>query len=229
MKINTIAFIVTALILPSVTHATSWFDVREQYNTYTNQNQNKLGFGHIFDDGSGVLISNLNSTGEHLDRYYSSFQEYEGWYNIKLNDKVSMAPGGLVDVSATGTTQAPYFGATYTLDKQLSIGGRYRYNHQSGVTTNTLGDLKHNDTHQLDMFISYQVTPKLWMQINPEYFMNTNDFKSTNGKSSHWEPSLIARYRFNQQWMGYTEATWLDKAADNSNIMRYRVGVRYFL
>ncbi|MDM3464461.1 oligogalacturonate-specific porin KdgM family protein [Citrobacter sp. Cb031] len=208
--------------------AATWVDNRYAHTWGPEKNQYKIGGGHIFDNGAGVLVSAMYDLGHNFDQMKSSFQEFEGWYPVPLNDKWSITPGGLSDIDSAGTKIAPYISLDYKLNKVLSFSTRYRYNHMTHKETDYNGYMDYNDTHQIDLFLNYQATDKLWLQLNPEFFVNTGDYYASNGKKTHWEPSIVARYRMNKNWMPYTEIAWLDKDQNNDNQVRLRVGIRYY-
>ncbi|MCH9406221.1 oligogalacturonate-specific porin KdgM family protein [Pantoea agglomerans] len=208
--------------------AVTWVDNRYAHTWGPEKNQYKIGGGHIFDNGAGVLVSAMYDLGQNFDQMKSSFQEYEGWYPLPLNDKWSVTPGGLTDIDSAGTKLAPYISLDYKFNKVLSFSTRYRYNHMTHKDVDFNGYRDYNDSHQIDVFLNYQATDKLWLQLNPEFFVNTGDFHASNGKKTHWEPSIVARYRIDKHWMPYTEIAWLDKDQNNDNQVRLRIGIRYY-
>ncbi|AUU90757.1 porin [Enterobacteriaceae bacterium ENNIH3] len=212
--------------------AATWVDNRYAHTWGPEKNQYKIGGGHIFDNGAGVLASamyDIGTTNQNIGRQLkSTFQEFEGWYPFKLDDQWSVTTGGLTDIDSAGSSISPYMSLDYKLNNVLSFSTRYRYNHITRRTADLNGNMSYNDAHQLDFFLNYQATDKLWLQLNPEFFINTNDFHAANGKKTHWEPSIVARYRINQHWMPYTEVAWLDKDKNNDNQIRLRVGIHYY-
>ncbi len=90
------------------------------------------------------------------------------------------------------------------------------------------GYMDYNDSHQLDLFLNYQATEKLWLQLNPEFFVNANDFNASNGQKTHWEPSIVARYRVDKHWLPYAEVAWLDQDQNHDDQVRFRLGIRYY-
>ncbi len=233
MKKSTLLAIGLPLIcctLEAMASAT-WIDNRYAHTSTLDKNQYKIGAGHIFDNGAGVLVSSMYDLGHDFGQFRSTFQEYEGWYPLPLNDKLSITPGGLTDIDSNGTTLSPYISLDYKFNKIFSMSTRYRYNHLTHQTMDYNSRMDYNDTHQIDLFLNYQATDKLWLQLNPEFFINNGDYYAANGKKTHWEPSIVARYRVNQHWMPYAEVAWLDKnkAKDNDDQVRIRLGIRYFL
>ncbi|HAT1644559.1 TPA: porin [Raoultella planticola] len=230
MKNVNLAFIGLPLLCLSLhsAAATTWVDNRFAHTWGPEKNQYKIGGGHIFDNGAGILVSAMYDLGQGFDQMKSSFQEYEGWYPVLLNNKWSITPGGLTDIDSAGTKLAPYISLDYKISKVLGFSTRYRYNHMTHKDADYNGYMDYNDSHQIDMYLNYQATDKLWLQLNPEFFINTGDFYASNGKKTHWEPSVVARYRINQHWMPYSELAWLDKDQNNDNQIRLRLGVRYY-
>ncbi|NDL62122.1 oligogalacturonate-specific porin KdgM family protein [Acerihabitans arboris] len=207
----------------------TWIDNRYAHTTASEKNQYKIGAGHIFDNGAGVLVSSMYDLGQDFGQLRSTFQEYEGWYPLPLNDKWSITPGGLTDIDSSGTKLAPYISLDYKFSKVVSVSTRYRYNHMTHQERDYNNEMDFNDSHQIDLFLNYQATDKLWLQFNPEFFINTGDYYASNGKKTHWEPSIVARYRVNQHWMPYAEVAWLDQDQNNDNQVRFRLGIRYYL
>lgn len=208
--------------------AATWVDNRYAHTWGPEKNQYKIGIGHIFDNGAGILAGAFYDVGQDFDQMRSTFQEYEGWYPWKLDDQWSITTGGLTDIDNAGTKLSPYVSLDYKPNTVISFSTRYRYNHMTHKERDYNGNMDYNDSHQIDLYLNYQATEKLWLQLNPEFFINTGDYYAANAKKTHWEPSIVARYRVNKQWMPYTEVAWLDKDHNNDNQVRLRIGVRYY-
>jgi hypothetical protein len=174
--------------------AATWVDNRYAHTWGPEKNQYKIGGGHIFDNGAGVLASamyDIGTTNQNIGRQLkSTFQEFEGWYPFKLDDQWSVTTGGLTDIDSAGSSISPYMSLDYKLNNVLSFSTRYRYNHITRRTADLNGNMSYNDAHQLDFFLNYQATDKLWLQLNPEFFINTNDFHAANGKKHTGNPVL---------------------------------------
>ncbi len=224
----TIALPLTLFTMNAFSAAT-WVDNRYAHTTASEKNQYKIGAGHIFDNGAGILVSAMYDLGQNFDQMRSTFQEYEGWYPVPLNDKWTLTPGGLSDIDSNGTKIAPYLGLDYKVSKVFSIGSRYRYNHMTHKEHDYNGNMNYNDSHQFDLFFNYQATDKLWLQLNPEFFVNANDFNASNGQKTHWEPSIVARYRLDKNWMPYAEVAWLDQDQNHDDQVRFRIGIRFYI
>ena len=106
--------------------AATWVDNRYAHTTASEKNQYKIGLGHIFDNGAGVLASAMYDLGQDFNQMKSSFQEFEGWYPLPLNEKWTLTPGGLTDIDNKGTKLAPYISLDYKISKTLSFSSRYR-------------------------------------------------------------------------------------------------------
>lgn len=206
----------------------TWVDNRYAHTTASEKNQYKIGLGHIFDNGAGVLASAMYDLGQDFNQMKSSFQEFEGWYPIPLNEKWTLTPGGLTDIDNKGTKLAPYISLDYKISKTLCFSSRYRYNHMTHKDRDYNGYMDYNDSHQFDLYLNYQATEKLWLQLNPEFFVNTNDFNASNGQKTHWEPSIVARYRVDKHWLPYAEVAWLDQDQNHDDQVRFRLGIRYY-
>ena len=101
--------------------AATWVDNRYAHTTASEKNQYKIGLGHIFDNGAGVLASAMYDLGQDFNQMKSSFQEFEGWYPLPLNEKWTLTPGGLTDIDNKGTKLAPYISLDYKISKTLSF------------------------------------------------------------------------------------------------------------
>ena len=143
--------------------AATWVDNRYAHTTASEKNQYKIGLGHIFDNGAGVLASAMYDLGQDFNQMKSSFQEFEGWYPIPLNEKWTLTPGGLTDIDNKGTKLAPYISLDYKISKTLSFSSRYRYNHMTHKDRDYNGYMDYNDSHQFDLYLNYQATEKLWL------------------------------------------------------------------
>ncbi|MDU4361417.1 oligogalacturonate-specific porin KdgM family protein [Klebsiella oxytoca] len=124
---------------------------------------------------------------------------------------------------------APYAMLEYRVSGDLSVAGRYRYNHMTHKDVNINAGMEYNDSHLLDVFVNYQATDNLWLQLNPEFSINAGDFRSPNGKRTHWEPNIAAHYQLNKHWRPFAELGWLDRDENHDNQVRVRIGIRYFL
>ena len=138
--------------------AATWVDNRYAHTTASEKNQYKIGLGHIFDNGAGVLASAMYDLGQDFNQMKSSFQEFEGWYPIPLNEKWTLTPGGLTDIDSKGTKLAPYISLDYKISKSLSFSSRYRYNHMTHKDRDYNGYMDYNDSHQFDLYLNYQAT-----------------------------------------------------------------------
>ncbi|EXU74208.1 oligogalacturonate-specific porin KdgM family protein [Erwinia mallotivora] len=117
----------------------------------------------------------------------------------------------------------------YRVSGDLSVAGRYRYNHMTHKDVNINGKMEYKDSHLLDVFVNYQATDKLWLLLDPEFSINTGDFRSPNGKRMHWEPNIAAHYQLNKYWRAFAELGWLDRDENHDNQVCVRIGIRYFL
>ena len=213
---------------PDVKASQTWIDNRYAHVYSAETNQYKIGIGHLFDNKSGLLASSVYDLGQNFQQFKSAFQEFEGWYNVDLDQHWSLQPGGLVDTTSDGNIISPYFGVNYSFNPGVLLGFRYRYNHNTKKTIDLSGVPEYDDTHHMSIFFSQQVTEKLSIQFIPELLINTNNFREANGSKHHWEIALAGRYRINANWVPYSEITWLDRDQNNDNLIRLRVGVRYY-
>jgi hypothetical protein len=144
----------STLTLNAFAAATGWIIVMHTWGP--EKNQYKIGGGHIFDNGAGVLASamyDIGTTNQNIGRQLkSTFQEFEGWYPFKLDDQWSVTTGGLTDIDSAGSSISPYMSLDYKLNNVLSFSTRYRYNHITRRTADLNGNMSYNDAHQLDFF-----------------------------------------------------------------------------
>ncbi|KQW99721.1 hypothetical protein ASC84_19665 [Acinetobacter sp. Root1280] len=85
MKLNPFVFALGISILLVSLHAnasTTWIDNRYGHITSSDKNQYKIGFGHIFENDAGILVSSIYDLGQPLNHFEKSFQEIEGWYHL---------------------------------------------------------------------------------------------------------------------------------------------------
>lgn len=213
----------------NATAAATWIENRYAHTTSVQKNQYKLGAGHIFDNGAGLLAATFYDLGSDFDQMKSTFQEFEGWYPIKFDDKWSVTVGGLTDIDSNGVKLAPYASLNYVINKTVNVSARYRFNKMMHKEKDLNGDMDYNDSHQYDLYLNWQATDKLWLQFNPEYIVNINEFNAANGEKGHWEPAVVARYRMNKNWMPFAEVAWLDEDQFGHDQVRYRLGIRYYI
>lgn len=230
MKIRRLIFgLAVPLVSLQAAASSTWIDNRYAHITASETNQYKIGVGHTFDNGAGLLASSIYDLGKDVNQFKSAFQEYEGWYPFALDDRWSLSPGMLSDVTSSGTKVAPYLVLNYQFTDSLGVAGRYRYNHMTHRERNLNSDMAYNDSHLFDIFVNWQASDRLWVQFNPEYAINTGEFHAPNGHRAHWEPNVAARYQLNRHWAPYMELGWLDKDQNHDSQVRIRVGVRYYL
>lgn len=230
MKLNIFVSSLMLLSFPFYVNASSsWVDTRYAHITGAETNQYKIGVGHEFDSGAVFLASSLYDMGKDFNQFKSSFQEFEGWYPIRLSDNWSVVPGALMDVNSAGTKIAGSVMLNHKLSNKMSIAERYRYNHMTHRENDLNQVRSYNDVHQLDLFINYQATNNFKLFLNPQYNVNTGNFKAPNGRKAHWENNLGAQYWMSKKWMPYTELAWLDRDKNHDNQFRIRIGIKYFI
>jgi hypothetical protein len=73
----TIALPLTLFTMNAFSAAT-WVDNRYAHTTASEKNQYKIGAGHIFDNGAGILVSAMYDLGQNFDQMRSTFQNMKG-------------------------------------------------------------------------------------------------------------------------------------------------------
>lgn len=73
-----------------------YLEIREAWNSASEEHQLKLGVGYNFDNGAGALYQSAFNTGKNWNQLKHSFDEIEGWYPIwNINESTTFLLVGL--------------------------------------------------------------------------------------------------------------------------------------
>lgn len=210
--------------------AGGYIEIREAWNSASEEHQLKLGAGYNFDNGAGVIYQSAFNTGQSLDQLKHSFDEIEGWYPLwKINKSTTFFVGGLVNVTKDGSTTAPYVHVAYNANKDLVLVAKYKYNHLNHMTSNVYGEMDYNDNHQLILVANYKITDTLAYEFEPNLYINTADYDRKNNKDHSWEINNKLTWKMTQQWRPFIQISWLDRDSKNhAEQIRIRLGIRYY-
>ncbi|MEE3662231.1 oligogalacturonate-specific porin KdgM family protein [Brenneria sp. g21c3] len=218
-----------ALALPAVGHAGGFLEVREAWNSASEEHQFKLGAGYNFNNGAGLLFQTVYNTAK-LNQFKHSFDEIEGWYPLwKITDKLTLSPGGIVNSTSSGSAISPYIQLGYSATSDLSMAFKYRYNHMNYKTRDLDSEMNYNDNHQLVMVVNYKINDTLSYEFEPNLYLNTDNYRRKNGKDHSWELNHKATWKLTSNWRPFVQLSWLDRdIANNAEQYRIRLGVRYY-
>ncbi|MFV0263255.1 MAG: oligogalacturonate-specific porin KdgM family protein [Kluyvera sp.] len=210
--------------------AGGFLEVREAYESASKDHQLKLGGGYNFNNGAGVLYQTVFNTGKNLEQLKHTFDELEGWYPLwHITDKLTFYPGGIINSTSAGSTTSPYVQLGYIYNSDLGLAFKYRYNHMNYQTNDLRNEMDYNDNHQLVMVVNYKITDKVSYEFEPDFYINTGNYKRKNGKDHSWELNHKFTWKMSPTWRPFVQLSWLDR--DNSNnAERYRIrlGIRYY-
>lgn len=221
--------ILLALMLPAFSHAGGFLEIREAWNSASEEHQFKLGAGYNFTNGAGLLFQTVYNTAE-LDQFKHSFDEIEGWYPLwNITDKLDLSPGGILNSTSAGSTTAPYLQLGYSATPALAMAFKYRYNHTNYKTRDLNGEMNYNDSHQLILVVNYKINEAFSYEFEPDYYLNTDEYSRKNGKDHSWELNHKLTWKVTQNWRPFIQLSWLDRDCNNhAEQYRIRLGVRYY-
>ncbi|MBA8199448.1 porin OmpL [Citrobacter freundii] len=207
-----------------------YLEIREAWNSASEEHQLKLGVGYNFDNGAGALYQSAFNTGKNWNQLKHSFDEIEGWYPIwNINESTTFFIGGLVNTTKEGSTTSPYFHIAYKANKDLVLVTKYKYNHMNYETLNLYGEMDYNDSHQLILVANYKITDTLAYEFEPNLYINTADYNRKNKKDHSWELNHKFTWKMTQQWRPFIQVSWLDRDTKNhAEQIRIRLGIRYY-
>lgn len=211
-------------------YAGGYIEVREAWNSASEEHQLKLGAGYNFKNGAGLIYQSAFNTGKNLDQLKHSFDEIEGWYPVwKITNDLTFYGGGLINSTKSGSTTAPYVQLGYVATPDFAVAFKYKYNHMNYMTTNLIGTMDYNDNHQLIIVANYKISNILSYEFEPNLYINTADYNRKNGKDHSWELNHKLTWKMTQAWRPFIQLSWLDR--DNKNHaeqIRIRLGIRYY-
>ncbi len=209
--------------------AGGYLEVREAWNSASEEHQFKVGAGYNFQNGAGLIYQSAYNTGK-LDQLKHSFDEVEGWYPLwKINDDLTFFAGGLINSTNAGSTTAPYAQLGYVITDDLVMAFKYRYNHMNYETKDLNKEMNYNDSHQLILVVNYKINDELSYEFEPNYYLNTNEYNRKNGKDHSWELNNKFTWKMTQAWRPFIQLSWLDRdVGNNAEQYRIRLGIRYY-
>lgn len=205
-------------------------EVREAYNTASEEHQLKLGAGYNFKNSAGLLYQSTFNTGKDLNQLKHSFDEIEGWYPVwEITDALTFYGGGLINSTKAGSTTAPYIQLGYVATPDFALAFKYRYNHMNYQTRDLTGEMNYNDSHQLIIVANYKISDVLSYEFEPNLYINTADYHRKNGKDKSWEINNKFTWKMTQAWRPFVQVSWLDRDLNNhAEQIRLRLGIRYY-
>ena len=218
-----------AVALPAFCQAGGYLEVREAWNSASEEHQFKVGAGYNFDNGAGVLFQTVYNTAE-LDQFKHSFDEFEGWYPLwEITDKLTLSPGGILNSTSAGSTTSPYVQLGYSVNPDLAVAFKYRYNHMNYQTRDINSEMNYNDNHQLVMVVNYKINDSLTYEFEPDLYLNSGDYNRKNGKDHSWELNHKFSWKITHHWRPFVQLSWLDRDINNhAEQYRIRLGMRYY-
>ncbi|MFV0575875.1 MAG: oligogalacturonate-specific porin KdgM family protein [Vibrio sp.] len=217
-------------LLPTISHAAGgYLEIREAFESASDDHQLKLGGGYNFDNGAGMTFQTVYNTAK-LDELKHTFDEVEGWYPLwNITENLTFVPGGIINSTSDGSTVSPYAMFTYGINPDLMIAFKYRYNHMDYDTTDLDGEDDRNDNHQLVGLLNYKISDSLTYEFEPDLYINTGHYHRKNGKDHSWELNHKFTWKMNKNWKPYTQLSWLDRDCSNhAERYRIRLGVKYY-
>lgn len=216
-------------IIPCMCQAAGYIEVREAWNSASEEHQFKLGAGYNFANGAGLLYQSAWNTGK-LDQLKHTFDELEGWYPLwAITDNLTLSPGGIINSTSAGSATSPYVQLGYKYSDRLGMAFKYRYNHMNYRTPDLQGEQKYNDSHQLIAVINYKINPGLTYEFEPDLFLNTGEYRRKNGRDHSWELNHKLTWKMTDSWRPFVQLSWLDRdIRNNAEQYRIRLGIRYY-
>jgi predicted porin len=223
------SILLLAIALPAFSHAGGYLEVREAWESASEEHQFKLGAGYNFDNGAGLLFQTVYNTGE-LNQLKHSFDEIEGWYPLwKITDKLTISPGGIINSTNAGSTTSPYVQLGYSINPDLAAAFKYRFNHMNYRTRSLDQEMEYNDNHQLVMVVNYKISEVLSYEFEPDLYINTQNYNRKNGKDHSWEVNHKFSWKMTRNWRPFVQLSWLDRDTGNhAERYRIRLGMRYY-
>ncbi|HBV3540005.1 TPA: porin OmpL [Klebsiella pneumoniae] len=216
-----------AVFSPSVFSAGAWIEARDGYETAYNRHELAFRGGYDFENTAGIMLTNAYNL-EAFEQLKHSWNELEGWYPLVSYQALTIYGGALVNENTDGSGGAGYFDFKYTVEKDLSVTLRARYNHRNYDSENNYSRKKPADTLESHLGISYTINKDWNYYLEPAYFKHLNDFHAGNGKGHHVEVDNVLTYTGFDHFQPYVSLAYMDRSiAENNENYRIRLGVRY--
>lgn len=224
------SLITPLLLLCQSAYASAYIEVREAWNSASEEHQFKLGAGYNFENSAGLLYQTVFNTGKDLDQLKHSFDEIEGWYPLwNITQALTFYGGGIINSTNTGSSSSPYVQLGYLVNPRFAVAFKYRYNHTHYRTADLAGDMRYNDSHQLVIVANYKINDVWSYEFEPDLFLNTGEYNRKNNKDHSWELNHKFTWKMTAQWRPFIQLSWLDRDVKNhAEQYRVRLGIRYY-
>ncbi|MGL6070241.1 oligogalacturonate-specific porin KdgM family protein [Craterilacuibacter sp.] len=164
--------LITMLALGAgMTHAAT-LDLRTGYDNGMDKWFSRALIGHQWGSGVGGWLELTANQSSGSDEGYDSFtagdNEAAVYYNYKLNDKLSLAPGIAQVWNSKGSETRPYVELRWKLSETVSVNPRYRY--QQGHVEHAVNGNKENvKAHNYSIWATWEANDTVHFSLNPEY------------------------------------------------------------
>ncbi|MFS2221102.1 oligogalacturonate-specific porin KdgM family protein [Pantoea sp. B65] len=206
-----------------------WIELREAFNTASEQHELVVRGAYNFANGAGIMLTNSYSVNKY-DEFKHSYNEMEAWYPLfKPTTEFTISPALILTDNSSGSTVSPYMDFNYKFTPDFNVTFRYRYNNKNYETLDNNAQYDKDSTHQFVMYWNLKINDSWAYTFEPDYFIHINDYSSKNGKDHNWELNNKLTYTMTANWKPYVEASWLDRWNNyNREQYRFRVGIRYY-
>ena len=199
----------------------------EEYRTRAKLSNQWVNFGASLEAGA------FNGKGS-LDKFTSDFNEIEVWYNYKINDTLTLIPGGDWTWNNNGSTIKPFMRVNWAFMPTWRADMRIRYDHNNydSVTSYNMpvGEVysADNSAWQFDFWLTKFIGSQVAIEYN--YVWNKKDdsqFVYNNGRNTQYLHNLKTSYMATPSIIPYMELGYLGNTADlynNKDEWRLRFG-----
>ena len=199
-------------------------DLRGEYRTGSDQYRSRVKLGNTWKNGIGATLEAgaFNGNGS-LDSFRSDFNEIEAWYGYKLNDTVTLVPGGAFAWNINGSTIKPYMRVNWAFIPTWRADVRLRYDHDNYDTSynnpRNPGQIYvgNNDAWQFDFWLTKWIGAKTMIEYN--YVWNKKDnseFVYNNGRDNQYLHNIKTVYSVTPLFNPYFEVGYLGNVATSS-------------
>jgi hypothetical protein len=228
-------FCFVALTLSSATTHALTLDYRHEYKADSKSQANRLKLSHTNESGmffgvEGKMAESTEATGS--DGFKegngswsgSGSSEWEIGQNIKVTDKLVLAPAVNLDVGDTFVGYRVQLKGIYSITDNWLTTLRWR----GGIQKDEANNVADKNYNQFNWEAGYK-NEKFSIIGDYEYkFTNYNDYK---GDHDNWLYNVAVAVPVNKQWVPYGEVGYVPRAnedrTEDEMEIRYRLGVRY--
>ncbi|EMG9278919.1 TPA: oligogalacturonate-specific porin KdgM family protein [Enterobacter cloacae] len=212
---------------PAMEITDSWVNFREAYMTGSQQFQTKIEYGMKVDDLLYFSIQNTSGQGEELDEFNNRYNETEMNYKIQLAPRLFFWPGFVFNWGSNGSAFDPYIKLGVQVTDNFMLIGGYRYNQNNYESYNYYGGYTEDSNQEVNLWADINVTDKIWMEYNFTYHKRDDNFRYGNGSTENYEHTLSVSYKIDDHFTPYIDLSQLDKASENRDENRIRLGLYY--